>query len=169
VTPSEKAMDETDEMTDRAWMAVALDEARRGIEAGEVPVGAVVVSGGRELARAHNAPIGFCDPTAHAEVLALRRAALVAGAYRLPGATLYATLEPCPLCAGAALAARVDRVVFGASDPKAGALGSLVDLASVRGFNHRYSVTGGVRGEEAARILKEFFRARRPGRDVSGR
>lgn len=149
------------EVIDRGWMAVALDEARRAVAAGEVPVGAVVVVDGREAGRGHNGPIGTCDPTAHAEVLALRRAALACGAYRLPGATLYATLEPCPMCVGAALAARVGRVVFGAQDPKAGSLGSLVDLAAVRGFNHRFEVTGGIRGDEAGRLLREFFQARR--------
>lgn len=154
---------EDEEVIDRGWMAVALDEARRAIAAGEVPVGAVVVAHGREVARAHNAPIGTCDPTAHAEILALRRAAIATGAYRLSGATLYATLEPCPMCAGAAMAARVERIVFGAADPKAGALGSLLDLASVRGFNHRLAVTGGVRGDESARLLREFFQARRSG------
>src|SRR5262249_41054915 len=127
----------------------------------EVPVGAVVVRGDRELARAHNAPIGLCDPTAHAEVLALRRAALVCGEYRLPGATLYATVEPCPLCYGAALLARVDRLVFAARDPKAGALGSVVDLAAARGFNHRIAIDGGLLADESARLLQEFFRSRR--------
>lgn len=157
-------MVDADETTDRAWMAVALDEARRAVSAGEVPIGAVVVVDGREASRAHNAPIGTCDPTAHAEVLALRRAALTTAAYRLTGATLYVTLEPCPMCVGAAILARVDRVVFGAHDPKAGALGSLVDLASTQGFNHRFSVAGGVRGEESARLLREFFRSRRGNR-----
>jgi tRNA(adenine34) deaminase len=146
---------------DRAWMETALAEARRGAASGEVPIGAVVVCDGRELARAHNAPIGLCDPTAHAEVLALRRAALVRGAYRLPGAVLYATIEPCPLCVGAALQARVARIVYGARDPKAGALGSVVDLGSVRGFNHRFAVDGGVLADEAASLLRAFFRARR--------
>ncbi len=159
-------MGDAEEITDRAWMAVALDEARRAVAAGEVPVGAVVVADGREVGRAHNAPIATCDPTAHAEVLALRRAAIATGAYRLSGATLYVTLEPCPMCAGAALSARVNRIVFGAADPKAGALGSLVDLGAVRGFNHRFDVAGGVRGDESARLLREFFQARRAGRSA---
>jgi tRNA(adenine34) deaminase len=146
---------------DRRWMAIALTAALRGARAGEVPVGAVVVRDGREIARAHNAPIGLCDPTAHAEVLALRRAALVRGEYRLPGVTLYATIEPCPLCVGAALLARVARIVFGARDPKAGALGSVVDLGAVHGFNHRIVVCGGVLADEAAGMLREFFRPRR--------
>lgn len=156
------------EPVDGEWMAVALDEARRGALAGEVPIGAVVVLDGRAVGRAHNAPIGRCDPTAHAEVLALRRAARAAGAYRLPGAVLYATVEPCPLCVGAALLARVERVVFGATDPKAGALGSVVDLGGARGFNHRFAVTGGVRAAEAADLLREFFRARRRSAAATG-
>ncbi|HZR81268.1 MAG TPA: tRNA adenosine(34) deaminase TadA [Candidatus Binatia bacterium] len=146
---------------DHRWMAIALEEARRGGASGEVPIGAVVVRDGRELARAHNAPIGLCDPTAHAEVLALRRAALVCAEYRLPGATLYATIEPCPLCWGAALHARVARLVYGARDPKAGALGSVVDLPAARGFNHRIEVTCGVGADEAADLLQTFFRGRR--------
>lgn len=153
------------ETDDERWMGIALEEARRGAEAGEVPVGALVVLGGAEIARAHNEPIGLCDPTAHAEVLALRRAARAARAYRLPGASLYATVEPCPLCVGAALQARVGRIVFGAADPKAGALGSVVDLTSARGFNHRFEVIGGVRSGEAGDIMRAFFRARRPESD----
>lgn len=155
------------ETDDERWMGIALEEARRGAAAGEVPVGALVVLAGREVARAHNEPIGLCDPTAHAEVLALRRGALAAGAYRLPGASLYATVEPCPLCVGAALQARVARIVFGAADPKAGALGSVVDLGSTRGFNHRFEVVGGVRAGEAADLMREFFRARRAATDRS--
>lgn len=147
---------------DGAWMEVALDEARRAADAGEVPVGAVVVLDGRELARAHNSPITLCDPTAHAEVLALRAAARTLGQYRLPGAVLYATVEPCSLCVGAALHARVERIVFGAPDPKAGACGSVVDLSDVAAFNHRIALTGGVMAERAARLLREFFAARRP-------
>lgn len=150
-----------EEATDVTWMRVALEEARRAAASGEVPVGAVVTLHGRELARAHNAPIGLCDPTAHAEVLALRRAALVRGEYRLPGTTLYVTIEPCPLCFGAALLARVERIVFGAADPKAGALGSVVDLAATTRFNHQVDVRRGVLGEAAAGLLQEFFRARR--------
>lgn len=146
---------------DHLWMEIALAEAAIAAASGEVPIGAVVVRAGRELARAHNAPIGLCDPTGHAEVLALRRAALVLGEYRIPGTTLYATLEPCPLCWGAAMLARVDRLVYGARDPKAGALGSVVDLAAARGFNHRIEVTDDVGAEESAALLRAFFRARR--------
>jgi tRNA(adenine34) deaminase len=153
---------------DESWMRAALLEAQRSEAAGEVPVGAIVVREGRELARAHNAPIATCDPTAHAELLALRAAARAAGEYRLPGATLYATLEPCPMCIGAALLARVDRLVFGAADPKHGAVGTVVDLSSVPAFNHRIEVVGGVAAEESAALLREFFRARRGVRRVAG-
>jgi tRNA(adenine34) deaminase len=142
-------------------MAEALAEARRAVAAGEVPVGAVVVRDGRELARAHNAPLALCDPTAHAELLALRAAARAAGEYRLPGATLYATLEPCPMCVGAALLARIDRLVYGAPDPKHGAAGTVVDLSAVGPFNHRIEVVGGIRRAESAELLQSFFRARR--------
>ncbi|MBM4267143.1 MAG: tRNA adenosine(34) deaminase TadA [Deltaproteobacteria bacterium] len=151
------------EERDRQWMEVALGEARRALEAGEVPIGAVVVLEGRELGRGHNAPIGLCDPTAHAEILALRRAARATGAYRLPGGTLYATIEPCCLCFGAALHARIERIVFGATDPKGGAAGSVVDLRALPGVNHRIAVTGGVLAEPSARILQDFFRVRRGG------
>lgn len=152
-----------DEATDRRWMDVALGEARRGAAAGEVPVGAVVVLAGEEIARAHNEPIGLCDPSAHAEVLALRRAALARSEYRLPEATLYVTVEPCPMCFGAAIQARVHRLVYGARDPKAGALGSVVDL-SAHGFNHRIDVTADVCADESAALLREFFRERRAKR-----
>jgi tRNA(adenine34) deaminase len=147
---------------DRHWMGIALAEARRGAAEDEVPVGAVVVLGDGELARAHNAPIALADPTAHAEVLALRAAGRRAGAYRLPGATLYATVEPCAMCLGAALHARVARIVFGAADPKAGAAGSVVDLSAVAGFNHRIAITGGVEADASARLLRDFFAERRP-------
>lgn len=145
-------------------MEVALAEAGRAAEAGEVPVGAVVVLRGQEIGRAHNAPIGLCDPTAHAEVLALRRAASARCEYRLPGATLYTTVEPCSMCFGAALLARVARLVYGARDPKAGALGSVVDLAGASGFNHRIDTAGGVCAAESAALLREFFAARRARR-----
>jgi tRNA(adenine34) deaminase len=146
---------------DVAWMAVALDEARLAAAEAEVPIGAVVVLDGREVARAHNRPIGLRDPTAHAEVLALRAAADALGAYRLPGATLYSTLEPCAMCVGAALHARIERLVFGARDPKAGAAGSVVDLTAVPAFNHALEVCGGVGELEAAELVRAFFRARR--------
>jgi tRNA(adenine34) deaminase len=148
-------------LLDAEFMRVALAEAARGARAGEVPVGAVVVLDGTVIARGHNAPISLSDPTAHAEVVALREAALKAGNYRLIGATLYATVEPCAMCAGAALQARVARVVYGALDPKAGAVASVYRLLDDRRFNHRIEVTGGVLAEESAALLRAFFDTRR--------
>ena len=148
-------------MDDEALMAIALDEARRGLAAGEVPVGALVVLDGEIVARAHNAPITLTDPTAHAEVLALRAAAKQRGNYRLTGATLYATVEPCPMCCGAALHARIARVVYGAPDPKAGAVDSLYRLLDDARLNHRVATRGGVLAGEAAELLARFFAARR--------
>jgi tRNA(adenine34) deaminase len=146
---------------DRDWMAIALAEARRAAAEDEVPVGAVVVLAGRELARAHNQPIVRRDPTAHAEILALRAAAERSGAYRLPGAVLYATVEPCAMCLGAALHARVARIVYGANDPKGGAAGTVLDLTAVPAINHAVAVEGGLGAEESARLLREFFAERR--------
>jgi tRNA(adenine34) deaminase len=146
---------------DEGFMREALDDARRGAAAGEVPVGAVVVMDGVIVGRAHNAPIALADPTAHAEVLALRMAGEKRGNYRLAGATLYATVEPCPMCCGAALHARVARVVYGARDPKAGAVESLYRLLDDVRMNHRVATTGGVLAEEAAALLREFFETRR--------
>ena len=142
-------------------MRAALDEARRGLEAGEVPVGAVVVLDGAIVARAHNAPIALADPTAHAEILALREAGRKKGNYRLPGATLYATVEPCAMCCGAALHARLARMVYGAADPKAGAVESLYRLLDDARVNHRVAATGGVLAAEAAALLREFFETKR--------
>jgi tRNA(adenine34) deaminase len=148
--------------TDDYYMGQALDAARLALAAGEVPVGAVVVGeGGKILGRAGNQPIGRHDPTGHAEVLALRQAAAAAGNYRLPGMTLYVTIEPCIMCLGAMLQARVARVVFGAADPKGGACVSLFRLPEDERLNHRIEVTGGVREAECRELLQEFFRARR--------
>jgi tRNA(adenine34) deaminase len=146
---------------DSEFMRVALAEAERGARAGEVPVGAVVVLHGMVIARGHNAPIALSDPTAHAEIVALRGAALKTGNYRLIGATLYTTVEPCAMCAGAALQARVHRVVYGAPDPKAGVVASLYRFLDDRRFNHRIEVTGGVLAEESAALLRAFFDTRR--------
>jgi tRNA(adenine34) deaminase len=146
---------------DARFMAEAIDEARRAAAAGEVPVGAVVVLAGAVIGRGHNQPIALADPTAHAEVLALREAARRLGNYRLPGATLYATVEPCAMCCGAAVHARVARVVYGAADPKGGAAASLYRLLDDGRLNHQARVSGGVRGEECAALLREFFEARR--------
>jgi tRNA(adenine34) deaminase len=146
---------------DERFMGEALEEARAARAAGEVPVGAVVVLEGRVIGRGHNQPIGLKDPTAHAEVLALRAAAHTAGNYRLPGATLYATVEPCPMCCGAAVLARVARVVYGAPDPKAGAARTLYHLLDDARLNHQAEVRGDVRGAEAAALLREFFETKR--------
>jgi tRNA(adenine34) deaminase len=142
-------------------MREALDEARRGLADGEVPVGAVVVVGGAIVGRARNAPVALTDPTAHAEVLALRAAGLETGNYRLTGATLYATVEPCAMCCGAALHARVTRVVYGAADPKAGAVTSLYRLLDDARLNHRATATGGILADESAALLRRFFESRR--------
>ncbi|ABM62444.1 CMP/dCMP deaminase, zinc-binding protein [Halorhodospira halophila SL1] len=142
-------------------MARALELARYAADQGEVPVGAVVVRDGVLLGEGRNQPIVSRDPTAHAEINALRAAGQAAGAYRLPGATLYVTLEPCFMCAGALIHARIERLVYGAADPKTGACGGQFDLLGLPGHNHRVEVTAGVSGEAAAGLLREFFRARR--------
>ncbi len=146
------------------WMGVALDEARAAAADDDVPVGALVVrlESGEILARAHNERELRGDPTAHAEILALRDAAASAGTWRLHGCALVVTLEPCPMCAGAALAARLDAVAFGAPDPKAGALGSLYNLGADPRLNHELVVVDGVRAAESAALMSGFFAARRP-------
>jgi len=146
---------------DVLFMNLALDEARRGAAEGEVPIGAVVVMDGRVIGEGHNQPLATGDPTAHAEVLAIRRAAAATGNYRLVGATLYATIEPCAMCCGAVLHARLARVVYGAADPKAGAVQSLYRLLDDPRMNHQAMVTGGVSREACAAVLGEFFKARR--------
>jgi len=142
-------------------MREALAEARQALAEGEVPVGAVVVSAGEVIGRGHNSPVSLGDPTAHAEVLALRDAARKVGNYRLPGGTLYVTVEPCPMCAGACLQSRVARVVFGARDPKAGALVSLYRLVDDSRLPHRAQVVEGVLVEECGALLRMFFRQKR--------
>ena len=148
-------------MDDDALMEVALAEASEGAEAGEVPVGAVVAVGDRIVGRRHNERESLIDPTAHAELLALRDAATEVGSWRLAGATLVVTLEPCPMCAGAAWAARLDRVVWGAPNPDAGALGSLYHLGADPRLNHEFEVGHGVRAKECASLLADFFADRR--------
>jgi tRNA(adenine34) deaminase len=147
--------------TDAGFMQTALLLARRAREAGEVPVGAVLVDGGRVIGEGWNQPIGLHDPTAHAEIVALRAAATRQSNYRLAGATLYATLEPCVMCMGALITARVSRVVFGAWDLKAGACGSVLDLSRETRLVQGLDVFGGVCSDEAAALLKEFFETRR--------
>ena len=144
-----------------AAMRLALEEAAAAGGHGDVPVGAVVLAGGEVIARRHNERELTGDPTAHAEVLALRDAAATRGTWRLNGTTLVVTLEPCPMCAGAALAARVDRIVFGAVDPRAGACGSLYNLAADPRLNHEMDLDGGLLAGESARLLQDFFAARR--------
>ena len=148
-------------LTDEELMRAALDEALRAARIGEVPVGAVVASNGRIVARAHNLRETNADPTAHAEILALREAARKLGTWHLEGLTLVVTLEPCFMCAGALVNARVDRLVFGAPDPKAGAVGSLADVVRDVRLNHRLDVTSGVCADECGAVLREFFAARR--------
>jgi len=142
-------------------MRVALAEARAGLAAGEVPVGAVVVVGDVIVGQAHNAPIGLVDPSAHAEVLALREAARKIGNYRLPDATLFSTLEPCTMCCGAVIQARLARVVYGAPDPRAGAIESLYRLLDDPRLNHRVEALGGVLADECGALLREFFETKR--------
>jgi tRNA(adenine34) deaminase len=147
-----------------AFMRAALAEAQVGLAAGEVPVGAVVVLDGVIIGQAHNAPIAHSDPTAHAEVLALREAARKVGNYRLPRATLYATLEPCMMCCGAVIHARLGRVVYGAADPKAGAVASRYRLLADGRSSHRVETLAGVLEAECGALLKEFFESRRGSR-----
>jgi tRNA(adenine34) deaminase len=142
-------------------MEFALAEARGAAAAGEVPVGAVIVRDGQAIARTSNRTLRDQDPTAHAETLAIREAAAVVKSWRLEGCTLYVTLEPCAMCAGAIVLARLDRVVFGAWDDKAGMAGSVADLLRHPRLNHRPEVRSGVRGEECGRVLSDFFRGRR--------
>jgi tRNA(adenine34) deaminase len=146
---------------DEKWMRLALEEASLARTAGEVPVGAVIIRGEELLAKAHNSPIALSDPSAHAELLAIRRASAGIGNYRLAGTTLYTTLEPCLMCAGAILQSRIERLVFGAADPKSGAAVSLYRIFDDRQMNHAVSVTGGVFNEACAEIISGFFREKR--------
>jgi tRNA(adenine34) deaminase len=148
-------------MNDAEFMKLAMEEARACAEAGEVPIGAVLVRGEEVLARAGNRTIRDCDPTAHAEIVALREAAGTVGNYRLADTTLYVTLEPCAMCAGAIVQARVPRVVYGADDPKGGAVRTCFELLTSAKLNHQVEVTPGVMAEEAASLLQAFFAARR--------
>jgi tRNA(adenine34) deaminase len=146
----------------------ALGLARAAQALGEVPVGAVLVRAGTIVGEGYNRPISNRDPSAHAEILALRAAAAATGNYRLAGTTLYVTLEPCVMCAGAILHARVARVVFGAFDPRAGAAGSVFDVLGTTKLNHRVDVSGGVLAAECGALLQEFFRAKRAGANADG-
>ena len=146
---------------DNQFMQEAIASAKKAELQGEVPVGAVVVYEGKIVATGHNQPIERHDPTAHAEIAALRAAAQVLGNYRLPGCSLYVTLEPCAMCAGAMLHARLARVVYGATDPKTGACGSVINLFAEEKLNHHTAITGGVMAEECGQLLRDFFIKRR--------
>jgi tRNA(adenine34) deaminase len=156
-------------MTDADFMQAALELAAQAAAAGEVPMGAVVVKDGEIVGRGSNAPIGLHDPTAHAEIQAMRDAAQRLGNYRLVGCTLYVTLEPCAMCSGAIQHARIARLVYGASDPKTGACGSVVDLMSETRLNHHTEVSGGLMAEACGAVLSAFFAGRRkkPAQDAS--
>jgi len=147
--------------TDLNCMRAALAEAQRAAAAGEVPVGAVVVAGGKIIGRGYNRSETDNDPSAHAEIVALRAAASAEGNYRLTNATLYVTLEPCAMCMGALVQARIERLVFGAYDSKAGAAGSAIDLSDSPSFNHRFEINGGVLADECGAVLKTFFESKR--------
>jgi tRNA(adenine34) deaminase len=143
------------------YMRLALEEAHRALECGEVPIGAVIVLDGEVIARGFNRPLGNVDPTAHAEIVALRKAAAAVGNYRLTDAEIYVTLEPCLMCVGALVHARVAQVVYGAPEPKTGALGSTIDALAIPALNHRFQVVGGVLEDECREIVQQFFRERR--------
>ena len=146
---------------DQQYMRMAIEQAQLAAQSGEVPVGAVLVRDGQVISKAFNKPIANHDPSAHAEMLALREAALAQENYRIPGSTLYVTLEPCAMCSGAMLHARIDRVVYGAQDPKTGAAGSVLDIFSSKQINHQTSVEGGIMSEECGQLLRDFFKGRR--------
>ena len=146
---------------EKKYMRMALEEARQALKEGEIPIGAVLVSEGEVLARAHNMPVSLNDPTAHAEILVLRDAALKKKNYRLPNTSLYVTVEPCLMCVGALVHARVDKLIFGASDPKAGACGSVYDILSSPVILHKIKVVSGILEEECMEIIQEFFKKKR--------
>jgi tRNA(adenine34) deaminase len=148
-------------MTHDEFMRLALDEARRGAAQGEVPVGAVVVAEGRVVGAGFNQPLGAVDPTAHAEIVALRAAARAMGNYRLTGATLYVSVEPCLMCVGAMVHARIGALVYGADEPKSGAIVSTQRAHESPGLNHRFAVVGGVLADECRALIQDFFQARR--------
>ena len=148
-------------MRDQEFMHEALVEAKNAFTLGEIPIGAVIVKNGQIIARDHNRREELNDPTAHAEILVMRKAGEILGGWRLPGTTLYVTIEPCPMCAGALVQARVGRIVYGAADSKAGAVDSLYTITTDERLNHRLEVTGGVLADEASELMRHFFRSRR--------
>jgi tRNA(adenine34) deaminase len=147
--------------TDETFMQLAIEQARLAESLGEVPIGCVIVCGGQVVGRGHNRRISDSDPTAHAEMIAIRQAAAARGDWRLDDCDLFVTLEPCPMCAGAAVLARIRRIVFGPPDPKAGACGTLMNLASDPRLNHRIEVVGNVLADDCRKLLQDFFRAQR--------
>ena len=147
--------------TDEKWMQIAIEEAKLAMRKNEIPVGAVLVKNDRLIAQSHNQPIKTNDPTAHAEIQLLRKAGLQLKNYRLIGSTLYVTLEPCAMCFGAMIHARIERIVFGASDPKTGVCGSCINLNKENFFNHKISITGGILKNESSKLLKLFFKSKR--------
>lgn len=150
-----------DQMTDDYYMGLALTEAQAAFQIGEVPIGAVIVMDGQVVAAGHNLRETWHDATAHAEIIAIRQACERLSRWRLTGATLYVTIEPCPMCAGALVMSRIDRLVYGSSDYKAGAVESIFNIVQNEALNHQLAVTAGVRAEECARIMRDFFRRRR--------
>lgn len=158
---------ESEEMI-KSWMTFALDLARQGGAEGEIPVGAVVVQSGRLVGQGFNRREGTLDPTAHAEIVAIRQAANELGRWRLDDCDLYVTLEPCPMCAGALVMARIGRVFYGAKDPKWGACGTLYDIPRDARWNHSCKIRGGILAEDCAKMLREFFRARRQPEEQGG-
>jgi len=150
-----------DQATAEGWMREALDEAKKAGDEGEVPVGALVLLNGKIIGRGHNSPISLCDPTAHAEIVALRQAAHNVHNYRLPGAVLIVTIEPCVMCVGAMIHARIDELIYGARDPKAGAVHSVFRLTDAQELNHRIQATGGILEDECGAPIRKFFAARR--------
>ncbi|HEX4605651.1 MAG TPA: tRNA adenosine(34) deaminase TadA [Candidatus Angelobacter sp.] len=161
MTQLQKKAAETRTGDEAAWMELALEQARMAAAAGEVPVGAVVIQDGKIIGRGHNRNLLEHDPTAHAEIVALRQAAAKIGNHRLTGCTMVATIEPCSMCAGALIHARIARIVYGASDPKAGAAGSLLQVINHPGLNHTMEITGGVLAGKCSAVLQEFFRSKR--------
>lgn len=163
----EQELAREEELAHEAGMRLALDQARRAVEAGEVPVGAVVVLDGEVVGTGFNQPIGSRDPTAHAEIVAIRAAAAAVGNYRLTGAILYVTVEPCLMCVGAIIHARIGTLVFGTVEPKSGAVLSTVCAPELPGLNHRLDLVGGVLEDECREIIQRFFRERRLGSSIA--
>jgi tRNA(adenine34) deaminase len=161
MTETRKNIADTRVGEDAAWMALALEQARMAAEAGEVPVGALVIKDGEIVGKGHNRNLLDNDPTAHAEIVALRQAAMRLGNHRLSGCVMVATIEPCSMCAGALIHARISRLVYGATDPKAGAAGSVLQVLNHPSLNHQIEVTSGVLAGECSEILQDFFRRKR--------